>query len=144
MKRSRAFWPMAIAGLALSGYGLMGLLGDPMLGDSMSWLTYFAGGLLLHDLVWAPLVALGSLLVVRVVPARVRPIVQGTLIVTATVLLVGYPAVNGGGRLPDNPSILPLDYGRNLVIVLAAVWVVAGLLMVRRVRAARRPLAPPQ
>jgi len=138
MKRSRAFWPMTIAGMALSGYGLARLLGDPYIGDAMSWLTYFAGGLLLHDLLWAPLVALGSFALVRVVPARVRPVVQGALIVTATVLLVGYPAVNGGGRQPDNPTILPLDYPRNLVIVLVAVWAVAGALIARAALVTRR------
>lgn len=131
MKRSRAFWPMTIAGMALSAYGLAGLLGDVAVGDTMSWLKYFAGGLLVHDLVWAPLVVLGSVVLVRVVPARVRPVVQGALIVTAAVLLVGYPVVNGSGRLGNNPSILPLDYPRNLVIVLAAVWTVAVALMVR-------------
>lgn len=133
MKRSRTFWPMMIAGMALSAYGLAGLLGDVRVGDVMSWLTYFGGGLLLHDLVWAPLVALGSVALVRVLPARVRPILQGALIVSATVLLVAYPVVSGGGRLPNNPSLLPLDYPRNLVVVLLAVWVVAGLLIARAV-----------
>jgi len=83
-----------------------------------------------------PLVALGSVVLVRVVPARARSVVQGALIVTATVLLVAYPMVNGGGRLPDNPSILPLDYPRNLVIVLVVVWAITAMLVVR---AARRP-----
>ena len=136
--RSRAFWPMTIAGLALSAYGLVGLLGEKQIGDLMSWLTYFAGGLLLHDLLWAPLVALGSFVLVRIVPARVRPVLQGALIVTATVLLVAFPVLNGGGRLPDNPSILPLDYSRNIVIVLVAVWAVAGVLIVRAALVPRR------
>lgn len=138
MKRSRLFWPMTVAGLALSGYGLVKLIGDPRVGDTMSWLKYFLGGLILHDLVWAPLVALGSVALVRVVPVRVRPVVQGALIVTATVLLVGYPAFTGNGRLPDNPSILPLDYGRNLAIVLVAVWAVAAVLIARAALAGRR------
>jgi len=131
MNRSRAFWPLTIAGLALSAYGLLGLLGEPRIGDLMSWLTYFAGALITHDLIWAPLIALGSLALVRIVPAPVRAVVQGALIVTATVLLVAYPALNGGGRLPNNPSILPRDYTTNVVVVLVAVWAVAGLLMVR-------------
>jgi len=138
VKRSRAFWPMTAAGLALSGYGLVGLLGDAGVGDSMSWLTYFIGGLLIHDIVWAPLVALGSIVVVRIVPVRVRPVVQGALIVTATVLLVGYPVVNGSGRLANNPSILPLDYSRNLIIVLGCVWAVAAALAARAAFTARR------
>ena len=138
MKRSRAFWPMTIAGLALSVYGLVGLLGDTAVGDTMSWLTYFAGGLIVHDLVWAPFVALGSVLLLRVVPMRLRPVLQGTLIVTATVLLVAYPAVSGKGRLANNPSILPLDYPRNLLIVLAAVWAVGCVLLVRAAFAPRR------
>ncbi|MDQ3676275.1 MAG: hypothetical protein M3401_05635 [Actinomycetota bacterium] len=136
--RSRAFWPMTIAGMALSAYGLVGLLRDERVADSMSWLTFFAGGLLAHDLVWAPLVALGSVALVRIGPARVRPVLQGALIVSATVLLVAYPVVRGDGRLANNPSILPLDYPRNLVIVLVAVWAVAGVLIVRAALSQRR------
>lgn len=138
MKRSRAFWPMTIAGMALSAYGLVGLLGDVAVGDTMSWLKYFAGGLLAHDLVWAPLVVVGSVALVRIVTPRVRPVVQGALIVTGTVLLVAYPVLNGSGRLANNTSILPLDYPRNLVIVLAAVWTVAVALMVRAALTSRR------
>jgi hypothetical protein len=133
---------MTIAGMALSAYGLVGLLGEPRIGDSMSWLWYFAGGLLVHDLLWAPLVALGSLVFVRAVPARVRAVLQGALIVTATVLLIGYPALNGGGRLPDNPSILPLDYSRNLVIVLSVVWAVTAVLILRAALSRRRQGCP--
>ncbi|MGH2839486.1 MAG: hypothetical protein ACRDKY_01520 [Solirubrobacteraceae bacterium] len=139
MKRSRAFWPMTIAGTALSAFGLVGLLGDPRVGDSTSWLTYFAGGLIAHDLVWAPLVALGSVALVRLVPPRPRPVIQGALIVTATVLLVAYPVLDGGGRLANNPSLLPLDYERNLVVVLACVWGIAGGLIVRAMRRSPSP-----
>jgi hypothetical protein len=43
------------------------------------------------------------------------------------------------GARESNDSALPLDYGRNLVVVLAVVWVgaalvVAGRLLSRRVR----------
>ncbi len=131
MKRSRAFWPMAFAGTALSVFGLAGLLRDERVGDSMSWLTYFVGGLLAHDVVWAPLVVVGSVVLVRVVPRSVLPVLQGALIVTATVLLVAYPVVWGDGRLANNPSILPLDYPRNLAVVLVGVWAVAAALIVR-------------
>ena len=37
------------------------------------------------------------------------------------------PVVIGAGRTPTNPSLLPLDYGRNLVIVLVVIAVLTAL-----------------
>ena len=41
--------------------------------------------------------------------AWLRPALQGTLLVTAAVVLVSVPVVGGFGRLATNPSILPGD-----------------------------------
>lgn len=129
------FWLATAVGLALVGVGAAGLLRDLPGPALRSWATLFAGGLIAHDLIAAPLVALVSLLLVRLLPAWARPPLQAGLIVTALVAVVAFPLVVPDGRIPGNPSLLPDDYGRNLALLLAAVWLVtlAGL-----ARAARR------
>ena len=68
-------------------------------------------------------------------PVAARPpIVVGTA-VAGFLALVALPFVLGVGADPENPSFLPREYGRNLllvdagVLVLSAVW--AGVATVR-------------
>lgn len=130
-----AFWAGTAAGLGMVAFGAWGLLRHHTETMPLNWLAFFVGSVVLHDAVWAPAVGLASLVVVRFVPRRVRPALQGTLIVTTAVLLVVTPALTGRGRNPNNPSILPGHYATDALKVLAVVWA-AGLLLA--VRAARR------
>lgn len=41
-------------------------------------------------------------------------------------MLFAFPFVRGYGAMPTNPTILPRDYTRGLLIVLAVVWVVTA------------------
>jgi hypothetical protein len=136
-----AFWLCAAIGLAIAGFGAIGLL-SALDGPALtSWAKVFAGGLLLHDALFAPLVVAGSVLLVRVVPASVRAPVQGALIVSCALIAVAIPVVGGYGRLANNPSLLPSDaYGVRLVLALAVVWLVAAVVavLVRRFRRASR------
>lgn len=133
------FWACAAAGLALVAFGLAGLLRDLSGPQLTSWAAVFLGGLLAHDLVVAPAVALLSLLVARRVPAPVRAPVQAGLVVSALVVAVAVPVVGGWGRLATNPSLLPQDYARNLLVVLACVWLVVAALAWRARRRPRHP-----
>jgi hypothetical protein len=56
------------------------------------------------------------------------------MVVTGLLTAVALPVVLGFGRRPDNPSQLPLDYGRNLVLVLVLVWVAVAVLAFARNR----------
>ncbi|MFG3343963.1 hypothetical protein ACGF1Z_02735 [Streptomyces sp. NPDC048018] len=121
------------AGLALTGIGAWQLAVLPHAPAVPLWL---AGAVVLHDGVIAPLVlAVGLLVAAR--PAR--GVLRGALIVMGGVTLVTLPLLVRPGE-PPNPSALPLPYGRNLAVVLAAVAVTAGaLLLVRRRRARPQP-----
>jgi hypothetical protein len=44
---------------------------------------------------------------------------------SAAISLVTFPTVRGYGRAADNPSLLPGNYGRSLVLVIALVWLAA-------------------
>jgi hypothetical protein len=131
----RAFWVGTALGLGIVAFGVLGLLRHRAETLPADFAKFFVGSLVLHDLLWAPLVGLASLVLVRTVPRRVRPALQGTLVVTVAVLLVATPVLTGRGRNPNNPSILPGDYGPDTLKVLAVVWAggfLAALLALRR------------
>ncbi len=117
---------LGAAGLALIGIAIHGILGHPRDTLPRRWATWLVGSALVHDLLLAPTIALAGFLVVRFVPKAARAAVQAGLIVTGAVLAVGLVAVFGAGKqnYPDNRSLLPLPYARNLLLVLASVWVV--------------------
>jgi hypothetical protein len=111
-------------GLCFVGIGVRGILGNGHDTHPRSWITWLVASALVHDLVLAPIIGMVGLLVGRLVPGRARAAVQLGLLVSGCVLVVGLTAVltPGGRHYFDNASLLPLAYGRNLVIVLAAVW----------------------
>ncbi|MCY0938035.1 hypothetical protein [Streptomyces sp. H34-S4] len=108
------------AGLLLIAVGgrLLADLPDPL--DVLVWL---GGALVLHDGIIAPLV-LATGLAVAAVPAR--GLVRGALLTAGVLVLVTLPLLLRPGA-PPNPSALPLPYGRNLAVVLAAVAAAAGV-----------------
>ncbi|MFJ9610594.1 hypothetical protein ACIRS1_30055 [Kitasatospora sp. NPDC101176] len=126
------------AGLAVIGYGLSGLLADPYITDPLDVAVWGIGGLVLHDGLWVPLVCLLGAFAVR------GPVLRGWLVVAAAVTAVGLPAVLRADDDHGNPSVLPLPYLRNGLLVLAATVGVALLVALvgrwrRRGRAVRRP-----
>ena len=114
-------WLFLLPGLAAVGYGALGLLtagGRVPLG---SWLAWFVGSALVHDLVVAPLwVGLGWL-AAKVLPRAARPAVAVGGAVSGVLVVVALPFVLGYGRLPDNSSFLPRDYGVTLLVLVAVV-----------------------
>lgn len=108
------------AGTLLMGYAVTGALGDPDV-DVAGVALFLAAVLVLHDAVLLPLVIAAGVPARRWTPG---PRMAG--VVSLAVLVVGLPPALGG-RPPDNPSVLPLPYGRNLLLVLAAIWLVALL-----------------
>jgi hypothetical protein len=127
---------LGLAGIAAIGYGGWGVLTG---GAATAWpvtAVWLLAGVLLHDLVLVPVVAAVGWLVTRLVPADIRPVVRGGLVVAALVTVVALPVVSGRGDA-DNPSSTPLDYPRNLAFVLVAVAATTAGLAVRRHRRVR-------
>ena len=120
-------WLFVLPGLGAVGYGVQGLLTAGSRVPLGSWLTWFVGSALLHDLVIAPVwIGLGWL-AARLLPAAARPAIVVGAAVAGLLALIALPLVLGVGVDPANPSFLPRDYGRNLLLVDAAVLVVAAL-----------------
>jgi hypothetical protein len=131
-------WLFLLPGLAAVAYGAYGLLTAGSRVPLGSWLTWFVGSALLHDLVIAPVwIGLGWL-AARLLPSAARPAVVVGAVVTGVLTLVALPFVLGLGADPENPSFLPREYGRNLLLIDVAVLVVAAAwatIATRRARA---------
>jgi len=125
-------------GLGFIGIGLRGIVVHAGDTHPRQWLEWLVGAALVHDVLFAPLVAVAGFVVLRVVPRRARAAAQTGLVISGAVLAVGLVALTSPGRrhYSDNSSLLPLPYGRNLAIVLGAVWaccaVWAAIALLRR------------
>jgi hypothetical protein len=123
------------AGALAMVYALFGALTDSDL--KIGGVLLFLGMVLvLHDGVLMPLViGVGAVL------TRAPPLIRAAMVVSLVVTLVGLPFVLGYGRSPDNPSVLPLPYGKGLAIILVVIWTTTlALLAIRRRDARRREL----
>jgi hypothetical protein len=120
-------WIGYALGGALVALGCAGLV---LSLDPVGWALWVGGILVAHDAVLVPVVLLAG-----VVVRRAGGPVRAGLIVAGLVTLATLPTVLALGRRADNPSILPLDYGRNLLIVLTLVGLIT---LVPRILAAVR------
>lgn len=130
--RWRSRWAFYAVGIAMMGWGLYGLLTTAST-KPLNWANFFVGGVIAHDLVFAPLLALVAVLALQHIPAPYRSYVQAGVLISGLLVLVTLPMLISPGR-PDDPSTLPLPYGRNLLLVVVVVWaaVAATALVGRR------------
>ncbi len=105
----------------MMAWGLRGLLTTAST-KPPNWGRFFVGGVIAHDLVFAPVFALVAVLAVGHIPAAYRSYVQAGILISGLLTLVSLPMVLHPGGRPDDPSTLPLPYGRNLAIALACIW----------------------
>jgi hypothetical protein len=120
-------WAAYALGAAAISYGLYGIASQADKTHPFGWLLWLGGAVLVHDALLAPVVlAVGALTGLLKEPFR-TPLRTG-LALAAVTTLATLPTVLTFGRRPDNPSILPLDYPRGLLIVLA--FIAAATLIV--------------
>lgn len=130
----KAFWIGAVAGWAVIAFGVFGLLRDAARTRPENFALWFLGSALAHDALIAPLVFLVALGLVKVVPARIRPVIQAGLIVAGSVTVVSLPFVLGRGGATGNPSALPRNYTAGLLIILGVIAVITALAARHRTR----------
>jgi hypothetical protein len=137
-------------GVPLMLVGVVGMLQHLQSTPPSSFLRFFIGGDLLHDLIVAPLACAVGLSVVRHAPARTRAPLRAALFASAILVAITWPALRGYGRArtPDNHSVQPLNYATAIATALAVVWAgaacwcaVSVLLDRRRHPSPRRPPA---
>lgn len=73
--------------------------------------VWTAGGVVLHDVVIAPLVVLVGVLLVPRLPSWSRAPVTAGLVVLLSVTLLAIPVIGRFGARPDVPSLLDRPYG---------------------------------
>ncbi|GIG56827.1 hypothetical protein Lfu02_11990 [Longispora fulva] len=131
---------LAVVGLLFIGYAVLGTATDP--GSRPVGQLVFLGAVLLgHDLVVLPLAIGVGWLAARLLPGWARGPAHAALFASAVLTLIATPFIVGDGHPPDNPSALPLDYGRGLLTVLAVVWTAAAV-WAALARRSRRPAGP--
>ncbi len=134
----RLFWAGVGIGALLIGFGVDGLLTHLRASRVLNVTGFVVGAGLGHDAVWAPLLAVGAL-ATHYVPISVRRTTRVALAASAGLVLFSVPLFAGGNAHANNPSVLPLDYARNLAGGLAAIWLIAGAaLAIARRRGPRR------
>ncbi len=136
-------WTTGVLGLGLMVVGLVVLLTDEYVHDPVDVAIWLAAAIAVHDGLLAPLTLGVGLALSAVRPVRGRRIVQGALMVTGCLTLVALPVlIRPGPRA--NPTVLPLNYLADWLLLLAIVVAVSGLLLIagrRRppVHARKRP-----
>lgn len=129
----RGLWIGVLVGAPLVVLGVLDALGDAGRTRPAELARWVVGTVVVVDLVVMP-VALG---IGRVL--RGRAPLQWALAASATVVVVGWPFLRGYGRNPNNPSLLPRDYGTGVAVAVVAVWLTAGAWTVAAARRRRRP-----
>jgi hypothetical protein len=116
-----------VIGLAVLAFGVVGLLGATSASSVQTIVKWVIAADLINDLAIAPAVCVAGLLLARYVPARWRAPIRSAAIASGCVLVVAYPLLRAFGRhhVPDNQSVLPLDYPAAVATLLGVIWVVA-------------------
>ncbi|GIF52067.1 hypothetical protein DFJ67_5716 [Asanoa ferruginea] len=127
---------LVAAGTGVMAYALFGALTDPAT-EPAGQLAFLAAVVIAHDAILMPLIIGLGFLIGRFAPIPVRRPIRVAAIISLAVTLIAIPFVLGRGRRPDDPSALPLDYGRGLLIILALVWAVALVATLTRRRQPR-------
>ena len=131
---------LAAAGALTIGYGGLLVL-EQVLHDNpgpVGFLTWWAGGPLVVDLLAVPVVVVTAIGLGRVLPAAWRRAVESAALVNLLLVLVAAPFLTGLGRRPDNPSLLDRNYVLGFGVLIGLVWLVALVPPAIRTLRARR------
>jgi hypothetical protein len=131
--------------VALGGFGvvIIGIGGLVLLdlvepSKYLGILVWFAGALIIHDGIIAFAVFGTSLVLRRKFSGGSLAIVQGALVIAALFTAIVVPEILKQGIGTANRTLLPLEYGMNLVIFYAALAVVTTVALVVHARRRQR------
>ena len=112
-------WALGSIGVLVAGYGGW-LLGTRQAGDQLvSAAQWLVAGVIVHDLLLAPVVLVLVAVAARLLPHSARAPVAVLLVVVGSVTLMAVPVLGGFGRRPDNPSLLDRDYVAGWLVLVA-------------------------
>jgi len=134
------FWALLPVGAVFVAVGVHGVFDDHASTPPMEVARWFLGAGVAHDALIAPVFVVFGWLT-GWLPMVARTPVRLALVASAVLTAFAWPLVQGYGLSPDNASVLPLDYTRNLVGALLAIWVATGAAVIVRVIDGRRARA---
>jgi hypothetical protein len=137
--RAVRVWRIAlvVAGVLLLAVGAVTMLGDVNPKRYVGLLTWFVGALVIHDGIIAFVVVGINVAMRRAgrrVPLPVLLILQGAIVVGAIMALIVFPEIAKQAIGSANPTLLPLDYARNLAVFYAALAAVTAVAIVAYLR----------
>jgi len=109
-------------GVAMLAYGAWHLLNKNDVGPTESIGKWLLGGVIVHDGILAPVVFAGCALAWRFTGVRFRRGLAAFALTAGSVAIVAIPSILRRGDNP-NPTVTPLDYPRNLAVVLGGLAV---------------------
>ena len=137
---------LILVGIALLVVGAVTLLNDVAPKDYIGIAIWFLGALVIHDGI-ASFAVFGVSVVMRrasrKIPLAVIAIIQGALVIGAIFFVIVVPAILKKDIGSANASILPLDYGLNLVMFYAGLAAVTAAVIAAYLVLARRQNARP-
>lgn len=131
-------YPMYLLGAVMVFIGLKGIIHNDNNENPIYWAKLFVGGAIAHDLIFAPIVAIVAVVLLRLIPRAYRAPVQIGLLASVVLVLAAYPGIRGFNSNADNLSVEPLNYSRGIGIALGVVWVVVVVAEVGRFLRRRR------
>jgi hypothetical protein len=137
---------LILFGVALLVIGAITLLNDVSPKDYPGLAIWFLGALVIHDGIAAFAIFGVSILMRRAsrrIPLGVIAIIQGALAIGAIFFVIVVPAMLKKDIGSANPTILPLDYGLNLVLFYAGLAIVTAAAIAVYLVFARRQNARP-
>ena len=119
---------LGAVGLGLIGYGALLLFDNPW-PTLLRIVVWAAAGVLLHDFVFAPLVAMLGGVGRRVLPRTWWAPVGVAGLVSVVLVLLAVPVFDRPGARPSNLTVLDRDYPLGLWLALVATWLVTLLFL---------------
>ena len=112
---------LAILGVVIGGYGAVLLWDNPPV-IILRILVWALVGVVLHDLVFAPLCVALGFAGRRLIPRRWWAPVGVAALCSAVLVLLAVPVYDRPGMRPDNMTVLNRNYPLGLLLSLALVW----------------------
>lgn len=121
---------LVVVGILFLGLGGLALLDGVNPKRYVGILVWFAGAIIIHDGIIAPIMFGVNVLMRkagRSIPLGVLAIVQGAIVVGAIVALLVFPEAIKKSIGTTNPTVLPLDYGVNLAVFYGVLVVLTAI-----------------
>lgn len=120
---------LAVLGVVVGGYGAVLLWENPAV-TIVRILVWAAVGVVVHDLVFAPVCAAAGLAGRRLLSVRWRSPVAVAGLCSVVLVLLAIPVYGKPGVRPDNMTVLDRNYPLGLWVSLAVVWLCVPLYFV--------------